>query len=278
MTRDQKPEEERLPLVEELIEDLAEEHTNWIPIAAAIVAAVSIVALVLLVHPLREAVTDALSGDTASLRSDLKGFGAGGVILVLALAVSHAVIFYPAEILNAAVGFVYGVWFGFPLMMLGWLLNGVLCHQVGRHAARPALMRMFGAERFAGYERVIERGGVTLLLVCRMVPIVPFSLFSYVAGSARVPLPTFVWTTMVGYTPLTLLFVYLGSRLEELSLTDPAVWISAAALIFFVVLTRRVMPMLNGRDHGPGPKSSEPDSTEPEGQTPPAPAAPVDRS
>ena len=47
---------------------------------------------------------------------------------------------------------------------------------------------MFGAERFDRYERVVDRGGVTLLLACRMVPIVPFSLFSYVAGSARVPL------------------------------------------------------------------------------------------
>jgi uncharacterized membrane protein YdjX (TVP38/TMEM64 family) len=233
--------------VEELVEDLAEEHTNWIPIIAAVLAALSIVALVLLVHPLRSAVTDALSGDTTSLREDLRGFGAGGVFLVLALAVSHAVIFYPAEILDAAVGFVYGVWWGFPLMMFGWLLNGVLCHQIGRHAARPALVKMFGAERFDGYDRVVERGGVTLLLACRMVPIVPFSLFSYVAGSARVPLRTFIWTTFVGYIPLTLLFVYLGSRLEELSPNDPAIWIGAAGLIFFVLVSRKVLPMLNDR-------------------------------
>ena len=237
-----------LSRVEVAVEDLAEEHTDWIPIIAAVTCALSIVALVLLVHPLRQAVGDALSGDTASLRADLKGLGAGGVVLVLAIAVSHAVIFYPAEILNAAVGFVYGVWIGFPLVMVGWLLNGVLCHQVGRHAARPALVRMFGAERFGRYERVVEQGGVTLLLACRMVPIVPFSLFSYVAGSARVPLWTFMWTTLIGYIPLTLLFVYLGSRLESLSPNDPAIWIGAAAMIFFVLVTRRVLPVLNGRN------------------------------
>ena len=270
MTPDRQPEAERPNLVEELVEELAEEHTDWIPTIAAIVGALSIVVLVLLVHPLRHAVTDALSGDTGSLRSDLKGLGAGGVILVLALAISHAVVFYPAEILNAAAGFVYGVWFGFPLMMLGWLLNGVLCHQVGRHAARPALVRMLGAERFTGYERVVERGGITLLLACRMVPIVPFSLFSYVAGSARVPLGTFVWTTLVGYVPLTLLFVYLGSRLEELSPTDPAIWIGAAALIFFVIVTRRVMPMLSGKGGDEAPAPSDPAA--------PAPPEAVDKS
>jgi len=255
--REEEDLHERHHLVEELVEELAEEHTNWIPIIAAVFAALSIIALVLLVRPLREAVTDALSGDTSSLREDLRGFGVGGVILVLALAVSHAIIFYPAEILDAAVGFVYGFWVGFPLIMIGWMLNGLVCHQIGRHAARPALLRMFGDERFSRYEGVIDRGGITLLLACRLVPIVPFSLFSYVAGSARVPLGTFMWTTAVGYTPLTALFVYLGSRLEELSPNDPAIWIGAAALVFFVLVTRRVLPMLNGRSGDPPPEPVE---------------------
>lgn len=242
----QRRDEPDVTRVEAVVEDLAEEHTSWIPIIASVGLALSIVALVLLVHPLRQAVTDALSGDTASLREDLRGFGFGGALLVLALAVSHAIIFYPAEILDAAVGFVYGFWVGLPLVMAGWMLNGLICHQIGRHAARPALVKMFGVERFARYEGVVERGGVTLLLACRMVPIVPFSLFSYVAGSARVPLGTFMWTTAVGYLPLTALFVYLGSKLEELSPNDPAIWIGAAGLIFFVLVTRKVLPMLNG--------------------------------
>lgn len=242
----QRRDEPDVTRVEAVVEDLAEEHTSWIPIIASVGLALSIVALVLLVHPLRQAVTDALSGDTASLREDLRGFGLGGALLVLAIAVSHAIIFYPAEILDAAVGFVYGFWVGLPLVMAGWMLNGLICHQIGRHAARPALVKMFGVERFARYEGVVERGGVTLLLACRMVPIVPFSLFSYVAGSARVPLGTFMWTTAVGYLPLTALFVYLGSKLEELSPNDPAIWIGAAGLIFFVLVTRKVLPMLNG--------------------------------
>jgi uncharacterized membrane protein YdjX (TVP38/TMEM64 family) len=231
--------------------DEIEEHANWIPIVAAVLGAVLIVALVLLVDPLRSAVGDALSGDTDALRADLRDLGVGGIVLVLAIAVAHAVIWYPAEILNAAVGFVYGFWVGLALVMVGWMLNGLICHQIGRHAARPALVKMLGGERFGRYERVVERGGVTLLLACRLVPIVPFSLFSYVAGSARVPLGTFMWTTAIGYLPLTALFVYLGSKLEELSPNDPAIWIAAAALVFFVLVTRKVLPMLDGRRDPP---------------------------
>jgi uncharacterized membrane protein YdjX (TVP38/TMEM64 family) len=203
-----------------------------------------LVVLVLTIHPLREAAGDALSGDTEALRADLNGLGAAGVLLVLALAMVHAIVWYPAEILNAAAGFVYGFWGAMALMMTGWLLNGILCHQIGRHAARPVLNRLLREERLERWEAAVERGGITLLIAVRLVPIIPFSLISYVAGSARVPLPRFIWTTLVGYIPLTGLFVYLGTRLESLSATDPAIWGGALVLIALLLVTRKVMPML----------------------------------
>ena len=224
------------------IEELAEEHPGAFPIVVSLAVVVVLVAMVLLIQPLRDAAASALSGDTEALRNDMEGLG--GIVLVLALAVAHSVVWYPAEILNAAAGFVYGFWFALPLVMVGWILNGIFCHQVGRHAARPALMKVFGAERFTTYEKAIGRGGVTLLLIVRLVPIVPFSFFSYVAGSARVPLWTFTWTTTIGYIPLTALFVWFGSRLEELSVNDPAIWIAVAALVVMVLLARWVVPML----------------------------------
>jgi len=131
-------------------------------------------------------------------------------------------------------------------VMVGWVLNGVVSYWLGRHAARPLLHRLFGAERFEGYERMVERGGITLLLAMRLIPIVPFSLFSYAAGAARVPLGTFVWTTAIAYLPITALFVYFGSRLEDLSLEDPILWIGAVSLIALVLLTRRMIPGLRG--------------------------------
>jgi uncharacterized membrane protein YdjX (TVP38/TMEM64 family) len=150
------------------------------------------------------------------------------------------VVWYPAEILDAAAGFVYGFWAASALVMAGWVINAVVAYWIGRHAARPLLFRFIGHERFSGYERIVARGGVTLLLGMRLVPIVPFSLFSYAAGSARVPMPTFVWTTVIGYLPITVLFVYLGSRLEELSINDPIIWIGAVILIALTLLTHRV--------------------------------------
>jgi uncharacterized membrane protein YdjX (TVP38/TMEM64 family) len=198
----------------------------------------ALTAIVLAIGPVRDALGDAVSADTASLREDLRGLGVGGALIVLVLALAHSVIWYPTEILNAAAGFVYGFWVALPLLMAGWLLNGVVCYLIGRHAARPFLWRLLGRERFTAYERVVDRGGVTLLLGMRLVPLIPFSLFSYAAGSARVPMQRFLWTTAVGYLPLTAIFVYLGSRLEELSFDDPLLWLGAAVMVGLLLLTR----------------------------------------
>ena len=188
-------------------------------------------ALVLAVPDLRGAFEAAVRGDTAEVRSRIDSLGWTGPLLILALALIHAIVFYPAEIVDAAAGFAYGFFPALALTMAGWVLSGLLCWAVGRSVARPLLDRWLGRDRFERTEAAIERGGATLLLAVRLIPILPFSLVSYAAGAARVPAWRFVWTTALGYLPITALAVYFGTRLEGLGLTDPLVLGSAAALL-----------------------------------------------
>ena len=197
--------------------------------------------LVLAIPELRHAFEAAVRGDSAEVREELDGLGVTGPLLIIGLALVHAVVFYPAEIVDAAAGFVYGFFPALALVMTGWLRSGFLCYAVGRSVARPLLERWLGAGRFERTEAMIERGGVTLLIGVRLIPIVPFSLVCYAAGAARVPPWRFGWTTFVGYLPITALSVYFGTRLEGLSLTDPLVWGSALALLVLLLAGHRVV-------------------------------------
>src|SRR5215203_4714226 len=188
-------------------------------------------AIVIAVDPLRDSVAALLQGDHDKVREEIDSLGVAGPLLILALALLHSVVFYPAEIVDAAAGFAYGFFPALVLVMAGWLLNGLACWAIGRSIARPLLDRWFGAERFERVERAIERGGPTLLLAMRLIPILPFSIVSYAAGAARVPAGRFLWTTALGYLPITVLSVYFGTRLEGLALTDPLVIGSALALL-----------------------------------------------
>jgi uncharacterized membrane protein YdjX (TVP38/TMEM64 family) len=213
----------------------------WAEIGLTIAGIAFLAAIVLLVPELRRAFEAAVQGDTDEVRTQINSLGFGGHLLILALTLIHTVVPYPAEIINAAAGFAYGFWEALALVTVGWMTSAVLCWAFGRSVARPLLDRWFGPERFERIEGMIERGGVTLLLAVRLIPIVPFSLAGYAAGAARVPLWRYVWTTIVGYLPITALAVYFGTHLEGLSLADPLVLGSGAALVALLLLGHWVM-------------------------------------
>jgi uncharacterized membrane protein YdjX (TVP38/TMEM64 family) len=212
-----------------------------VEIAITLAGIALLAGLVIAIPPLRDAFSAAIHGDTAEVRRQLDSLGVAGPLLIVALAVIHAVVFYPAEIVDAAAGLVYGFFPALALVTVGWMLSGLLCYSVGHTVARPLLDRWLGAERFERTEAMIERGGVTLLIAVRLIPIVPFSLVCYAAGAARVPLWRFVWTTIVGYLPITALAVYFGTRLEGLNVTDPLVLGSAIALLALLLIGRWVV-------------------------------------
>ncbi|MDX6624724.1 MAG: hypothetical protein QOE75_2656 [Solirubrobacterales bacterium] len=194
-----------------------------------------VAALVLLIPDLREAMQAAIQGDHDQVRTEIDSLGVWGPLLILALTLIHAVVFYPSEIVDAAAGYAYGFFPALALLMVGWTLSGMICWWMGRSVARPLLDGWLGEERFERLEQRIERGGVTLLLAMRLIPILPFSLVSYAAGAARVPLWPFVWTTAVGFLPITAIATYFGTQLEGLSLTDPLVLGSAAAIALLLI-------------------------------------------
>ena len=177
--------------------------------------------LVFAVPALHDAAVAAIHGDTDEVRREIESLGVAGPLLIIVLALVHAIIFYPAEIVDAAAGLVYGFVYGFVpallLMMFGWLLSGLVCFAIGRSVARPLLDRWLGVKRFERIEARIERGGPKVLIGARLIPIFPFSLVSYAAGAARVPVWRFTWTTAIGYLPITAISVYFGTQLDLLS-------------------------------------------------------------
>jgi uncharacterized membrane protein YdjX (TVP38/TMEM64 family) len=213
---------------------------TWTGVAITLLGILIAAFVVLTIPPLREAVGNAVSGDTESVREDLDN--AGGALIVFALAMIHTVVWYPAEILDAAAGYVFGFWPALLLVHGSWIASALLAYYIGRHAARRILYTVIGRRRFTRMEEAIERGGVSILLAARLVPIVPFSLTGIVAGAAHVPIARFTWTTAVGYLPLTAYFIYLGSRLEEFSIGDPVLWIGGIALLIAIVGIRYLVP------------------------------------
>jgi uncharacterized membrane protein YdjX (TVP38/TMEM64 family) len=199
-----------------------------------------LVAVALLVAPVHEAVGHAAHGDTAALKQQLRGAGAGGVVLLYALMLSHTVMPFPAEVTNLVAGFTYGIPAAMAICLSGWVLSAIGTYALGRYAGRPLLERLTGAERLRTVEDLIERGGWPMLIAARLLPIVPYSPVGYVAGATGVPFGRFTWTTLVGSIPLIAIMVALGSRIEHFSVTDPLIWALITPFVLLVALAHPV--------------------------------------
>ena len=196
-----------------------------------------VTAIVLAVEPLRTALGYALHGDVHALQDQLQGLGVAGAILLVTLILVHAVVLFPAEIANATAGLVFGFWVALPMVMLAWAISGLLAYWLGYALGRPVAVKLAGERRVAVAERVIDRGGAPALLIARLIPFVPYSLTGYLAGAARVPLWRYTWTSFVGILPITAAATYLGHALDNLSASDPLLWVAIAVVVILALLT-----------------------------------------
>jgi uncharacterized membrane protein YdjX (TVP38/TMEM64 family) len=201
------------------------------------VALVAAALVIWAVEPLRTALGHVLHGDVDALQAQLQGLGVWGGFVVVALILAHSVIFFPAEIVNATAGLAFGFWVAFPIVMVSWVLSGLIAYWLGRIAGRPLAVRLAGEKRVAGAEQLIERSGAPALLLSRLVPFVPFSLVGYLAGAARVPLWRYTWTTFLGVMPITAAATYLGHALDNLSASDPLLWVAVGVIVLLTGLT-----------------------------------------
>ena len=209
-------------------------------ILVTLAAAVALTGLLFAIDPIRDAVSAAFAGDLSEMRSELDSLGAAAALVLIGIALVHAVVPFPAEIPTAAAGFVFGFAVAFPLMVLAWTISCVAAYLLARGVGPPVLDRLAGRERMEATDRLIARGGWQILLAGRLIPIVPYNVVSYAAGATRVPIGRFTWTTAVGVMPLTALTALLGQRLQEPRFDDPVLWAVLLGVILLLALARPV--------------------------------------
>ena len=169
-------------------------------------------------------------------RKDVESWGAAGVIAVIAIALGHAVISFPSEILNIAAGYAYGFGAAVVLMMSAWTASCLLAYWLARTFGERIANRLVDPRALERLRDWAADAPVPVLIAARVLPVVPINLVSYAAGLARMPLWRFTWTTAVGLTPQFGLPIYAGSQARDVSVTDPTVWGAALAWLALIGL------------------------------------------
>jgi uncharacterized membrane protein YdjX (TVP38/TMEM64 family) len=187
-----------------------------------------------------------LDGDSREVRRELLALGAVGVLVLAAVILAHSIVPFPAELATGAAGFMFGFWVAVPMMLAFWLASALLAYWLAERFGRPLARRLVGDRRLRHAEELMARGGAATLLTLRVIPLIPYNAVCYAAGITRVPLRRYVWTTVVGITPLTVLVSYLGSRLQSPNFADWRVWLLVLAFVAIVVTAQVVERRLRG--------------------------------
>ena len=170
--------------------------------------------------------------DVKVLAERIRGLGNWGHAAVIGLMVVHSFVPFPAEILALCAGAVYGTLWGTVLIWVGAMIGASLSFALARWLGQPFVNAVLGPRSRARLDGwTVEQGAVTLL-VARFIPIIAFNLINYAAGLTRVSWATFLWTTGLGIVPLTVLMVWMGARMMEL--TWP--WLLGLAVAGIVVV------------------------------------------
>jgi uncharacterized membrane protein YdjX (TVP38/TMEM64 family) len=161
----------------------------------------------------------------------LREFGMWAPLAVICLMILHCFIPFPAELLALCAGAVFGLVYGTLLIWVGAMLGAVLSFWLSRVVGQVVLKRWLPAQQHAKLDSWTKSQGTVALLVSRLIPVVAFNLINYAAGLTKVRLWTFLWTTGIGILPITVLSVYLGSQMRQLS------WSAVIAVSVFGIAT-----------------------------------------
>jgi uncharacterized membrane protein YdjX (TVP38/TMEM64 family) len=124
----------------------------------------------------------------------------------------------PGSVLTGGAGFAYGPLWGTLLVSPVSVAAAVVAFVLGRTLARGWISRRMAAHpRFVAIDEAIGKGGLRIVLLLRLSPVLPFNILNYALGLTRVRMRDYVLGSFIGMLPGTLLYVYVGSLVTNAS-------------------------------------------------------------
>jgi uncharacterized membrane protein YdjX (TVP38/TMEM64 family) len=163
----------------------------------------------------------------------------------------------PGGVLSVGSGFIFGLWWGFLIVLVGNSLAAAIAFVLSRSLGRTWFQRRTARSRtLKVLGPAVEREGWKIIALSQLHPLFPASLLNYLYGLTRIPFRTYIVWTSIGRAPGLFLYTYVGT-LGQLGLnvargkSHPRLveyWIWAGAFVtsvlLFVLLTRAALQII----------------------------------
>jgi uncharacterized membrane protein YdjX (TVP38/TMEM64 family) len=194
----------------------------------------------------------------SALPALLDALGSSGPVLFVGVFSLAVAAFFPVLPFVFVGAVTYGLGGGTAVNVAGTALGASLAYAAARAVGSGLLQRTLPRGWDEKLERLLERQPTYAVFVLRVLPFFPYAPTSFALGLTRVRFRAFLWGTLAGSVPMTLVYTWLfaragavlrrpGARLTELFTLESVLPFGAAVLLLSAsALVRRRLAAATG--------------------------------
>jgi uncharacterized membrane protein YdjX (TVP38/TMEM64 family) len=146
------------------------------------------------------------------IKAELLSLGAWGPIAYILLYAIGPSFLVPGAVMTIAGGLAFGVFWGAIWSLVGANLGALIAFAAGRFLGKSFVEGIIG-KRFQHLMQSLVRNGFYVILYLRLVPVIPYNALNLLAGASPITFRDYLWATLLGMIPGTVLFAFLGDAL-----------------------------------------------------------------
>lgn len=139
-------------------------------------------------------------------------------------------------------GFLFGTIFGALYSVIGATIGATLFFLVIRHSVGASLQKRY-EKQLERFNAQMDRYGVSYLIAIRFVFVIPFFVLNLLIGLTNTSLWRFVWTTVVGIFPGSLVYAYAGKQITMIHRMQD-LFTPPILLAFVLLMLMALIPLL----------------------------------
>ncbi len=164
-------------------------------------------------------------------KETINGFGIWGPVLYIIFYIARPLILFPAALLSASAGVIWGVK-GFIYLQIAANLSAVGEFFIARYLAREAVEK-FLKGKIGNIDEAIEKRGFVTVLLIRLIPNLAWDIQNFALGLTKVKFRDYFWATFFGIMPGSFALVYFGSSFISVLVNPKNIWKIGVAILLF---------------------------------------------
>jgi len=148
----------------------------------------------------------------------LQSTGSSGIGVFMLLFIVGSLLFFPASMLAALAGFLFGPLTGTLATSLAGVISATIAFVIGHYLMKGRRLHWVQRSRhLAAINTAVSSNGFRIVFLLRLASILPFIPLSYVLGTSQIKLREYVVATWFGLLPGTFMYVYLGTLVTNIT-------------------------------------------------------------